>query len=202
MIKALGKGRIRILSHVGSEIVACHLENVLYVPEIRLNLVSLGSAMGKGFEFYSNCDGCALKKNNVTFVVGVSFRNLFKLSINVDFPKEICASVAITDMFRLWHSRLDHQNQEYVKDILRLFNKSVPCNKDFSAKIVNLENKLGCLLAKGHVKQQKSVQCKSIRLGVRDILLLLKTIFRNTKLLILFDKKVKYLKNLKIFVCV
>ena len=131
LIKALGKGRIRILSHVGSEIVACHLENVLYVPEIRLNLVSLGSVMGKGFEFYSNYDGCALKKNNVTFVVGVSFRNLFKLSINVDFPKEICASVAITDMFRLWHSRLGHQNQEYVKDILKLFNKSVPCNKDF-----------------------------------------------------------------------
>ena len=38
-IKTYGRGRVDILSYVGNKEVKCHLENVMYVPDIALNLM-------------------------------------------------------------------------------------------------------------------------------------------------------------------
>ena len=69
LIKAYGKGIIKLRSFVDGKIINCNLENVLYVQKITMNLISLGSVLDKGFELFSNQEVCTLKKKIKFFVL-------------------------------------------------------------------------------------------------------------------------------------
>ena len=139
-IKALGKGQINLLSYVGDTVVKCHLVDVLYVPEISMNLISLGSVLDRGFEFNSDKEECVLKKNGKVYAIGFRCRKLFKLMITVNKSENINCNIAEKKTFDLWHARLGHQNKNYVIKALNVFGKDVPDSKDFFCE--------GCKLGK------------------------------------------------------
>ena len=119
VVFGLGKGTIYIHAHTLKNVKRCHLEEVLYVPNLKMNLLSLSSTLDKGYNISSNNDQIFINKGSETFVVGKKCNRLYKLLITVE--KGDIASVARELNFDVWHQRIGHQNQNYVKKFLKHF---------------------------------------------------------------------------------
>ena len=139
LIKAYGKGIIKLRSFVDGKIINCHLENVLYVPKITMNLISLGSVLDKGFELFSNQEVCTLKKNNKVFCIGKRFRGLYKMMVELRADESNSFNVCRAESYDLWHARLGHQGKNYINNVLKNHNIN------FSAKDYFCE---GCIFGK------------------------------------------------------
>lgn len=82
-IFARGQGSINVLAFNGMEWVEKHLSNVLYVPDIHLNLFSQNTALDKGLQLIANSEKCEFKKGNETVAIAVRKENLFRLMFKV-----------------------------------------------------------------------------------------------------------------------
>ena len=133
IIEALGSGRINLVSIVDGETINCHFENVLYVPDVAMNLVSVGCVMDKGFKLKTDMQKCVLMKDGKTIVTGNRHRKLYKLSIKV-IVDEVCTNFALCNSFELWHAGLGHPNKIYTENILKRHNINIPIPKDFFCK--------------------------------------------------------------------
>ena len=133
-IYAYGKGDINIIAYNNNEcIMEKHLSNVLYVPEIHLNLFSSSCPLDKGLKLVSDNKQCELKKDNVTVAVGIRDNRLFKLLFKVVQNERVFSNsvVSETDSLKTWHEKLCHQNIISVKKFLRNKNISFKDSKDF-----------------------------------------------------------------------
>ena len=103
------------------------LNDVLYVPEIRKNLMS-GSLLNKhGFRMVFESDMVVLSKNGM--YVGNSYINdgLFKFNVMTVKPKisnEVSSSVYLLESSNLWHSRLGHVNFNSLRKLINM--KHIP----------------------------------------------------------------------------
>ncbi|XP_029341276.1 uncharacterized protein LOC115033221 [Acyrthosiphon pisum] len=96
-IMAVGKGNINIHTYVDNKWIKGYLENVLYVPDLKVNLFSCGACLDKGITMVTDCKGCTFKINNRVIAVGVREDKLFTMLIKTDIPQEIghCVNVAV-----------------------------------------------------------------------------------------------------------
>lgn len=85
-IKARGKGDINILAFNGDEWIRKHMVNVLYVPDIHLNLFSSGKAMDRGYQFRSDNKRCELVMDGAIVAVGARREKLFQMLFKVVQP--------------------------------------------------------------------------------------------------------------------
>lgn len=124
--KVEGIGKIVLKMTSGKEVT---LNNVLYVPEIRKNLVS-GSLLSKhGFKMVFVSDKFILSKNEVYLGKGYVSEGLFKMSVMPVVPKvsdinKMSPSVYITESSNIWHARLGHVNFDTVRRLMSL--ESIP----------------------------------------------------------------------------
>ena len=80
MIRALGEGKVSLEFYDGSDVLTMGLYNVLYVPEIAKNLVSVSAMTGKGAEVLFENDKCYVTKDKKTMNIGhLTNSNLFNL---------------------------------------------------------------------------------------------------------------------------
>lgn len=82
-IFAKGTGTIDILAYYNHKWNRKHLTDVLYVPEIHLNLFSQGKALDKDMEMKSDKTKCEFSRNGNPILVGVRESNLFQLMFKV-----------------------------------------------------------------------------------------------------------------------
>lgn len=141
-VGALGRGDINVLAYDGNRWVEKHLSQVLFVPNLRYNLFSAGSALDKGLLQFSSAKGCRFEKDGTTVAVGVRKHKLCEMQFKVLIPEggEMQASLAIKDSLKSWHERLVHQNALYVKQYLRAQGIQVVDQGDFFCE--------GCVLGK------------------------------------------------------
>lgn len=125
-ICAYGKGNINISAFDNKSWMPKHLSDVLYVPDISLNLFSTNSALDKGLKLVSDKNSCYLTKGGCTVAVGVRQQRLFKLMFRILPPETlaVCANTAVMNNLPLqvWHERFCHQNFAHVKSMLNKFN--------------------------------------------------------------------------------
>lgn len=117
-----GRGDISVLAFNGSEWVRRRILDVLYVPDIHLNLFSSGKAMDRGHQMRSDDKRCEMMRNGDVVAVGVRKGKLYQMIFKVDAQATdaACANVAIKKTsLRVWHERLGHQNAAHVRSILR-----------------------------------------------------------------------------------
>ena len=69
-IMALGEGKVTLEFYDGSNVLTMGLSNVLYVPEISKNLLSLPAMTQKGAEVLFESDKCYVTKNGTTMHIG------------------------------------------------------------------------------------------------------------------------------------
>ncbi len=82
-IVAKGVGTIDIWAFDNNVWCRRHLADVLYVPEIHLNLFSQGKALDKDMTLTSDKEKCKFVRDGITILVGIRESNLFKLMFKV-----------------------------------------------------------------------------------------------------------------------
>lgn len=108
---AIGKGDINIIAFDGENWFEKRLLDVLFVPDIKLQLFSLSTALDKDLTFNATRDRCYFSKGSVTVAVGVRKNKLFEMMFKVIEPEakltrqaNIAGSGAV-DVLKLWHER-------------------------------------------------------------------------------------------------
>lgn len=131
-IVADGKGETNILSFNFSQLVRKRIVDVLFVPEIPLNLFSSGKAMDCGYKLRSDNKRWELLKNENSFAVGVRRDRLFQMIFKVEISVEVIINVAVTKLsLQVWPH--GHQYISHVKKFLQE-NEISFVNKDFSCE--------------------------------------------------------------------
>ena len=114
----IGKGRV-LLKITSGKVLA--LNDVLHVPYIRWNLVSV-SLLGKaGVKIMFELDKIMLTKNDVFVGKGYCNQGLFMLNVSkILNNKAYSSSAYIIVSCDVWHGRLGHVNFSYIKKIIEL----------------------------------------------------------------------------------
>lgn len=158
-IYALGKGDINILSFDEKHWLEKHLADVLYVPDIGLNLFSSGCALDKGLKMISDRDKCKFFKDDRIVAVGVRSNRLFEMKFKVIQPNnKISSSFAASCNMSLdlWHQRMSHQNIIHLKKFLKQANIKFTDNcDDFFCE--------SCVIGKQHRSSFPTSLSKTVR---------------------------------------
>ena len=121
VIFAYGKGELQLVLYDGKDKVNATLKDVLYVPKIQKNLLSLTSITDKDAEVQFKGQHCKIIINGNVYSIGHKHGKLYKL--NVD-PEQSCCfgSTVANDDNALWHYRYGHLGYDNLK---LLHNKSM-----------------------------------------------------------------------------
>ena len=174
IIYAHGRGIINILAFDGNQWNEKQLKDVLFVPEIRLNLFSAGCVLDKGFDCISNKDQCELRMGDRTVAVGVRKAKFFEMMFKVilgktceeekvgglfsDDGKEVCdANIASRLSLRLWHERLGHQSVAHVRNFLEAAKIEYEDEDNFLCE--------GCIFGKQHRAVFSRSESKATKCG-------------------------------------
>ncbi|RVW74433.1 Retrovirus-related Pol polyprotein from transposon TNT 1-94 [Vitis vinifera] len=133
-----GKGDVVLNLTSGKKLT---LMDVLFVPEIRKNLVSASLLSKKGFKLVFKSDKFVLTKGGTFVGKGYMSEGLFKLNVFNDnviastINKSFMSSTYIVESCELWHSRLGHVNYRSIKD------ENIDVFKTYKNEVENQKNK-------------------------------------------------------------
>ncbi|KAH9707133.1 hypothetical protein KPL70_012460 [Citrus sinensis] len=108
MQKVVGKGTIAVHTKGGNKKL---ISDVLYVPNLTQNLLSVEQLIQKGFSIYFDDEKCKIidKTNNHTVaVVEMSKNKVFPLVMPLD--ENVALKTENSDLSNLWHLRYGHLN--------------------------------------------------------------------------------------------
>ncbi len=116
VLEAIGKGNIKATMQVGGELSHATITQVLHVPKMKNNFISVSKLISEGFKVEFEKDGC--KVNDARGVVVAEARrdkNLYLLNVKV---RKDVAHIAnsLDEGAMLWHERLGHLNMEGLKE--------------------------------------------------------------------------------------
>ena len=117
LLKSWEKAKSYILKLTSGKNLA--LNDVLHVPNIRANLVSVALLGNVGIKVSFEYDRIVMTKNNV--IVGKGFYNqgLFVLSIS-EVMNGTSSSAHLVDSYDVWHARLGNVSSGYIKKMQTL----------------------------------------------------------------------------------
>ena len=116
-----GEGNVILKMTSGKELT---LSNVLYVPEIRKNLVS-GWLLNKFGFCLVESDKVVLTKSGMFVGKGYALNGMFKLSVMVvknEMNKNVASSSYLLESSNVWHGRLGHVNFNSIRHLIKLNN--------------------------------------------------------------------------------
>ncbi len=116
VLHAKGVGTIKLSSHVHGEIINGNLKNVLYVPGLEVNLISVVCLSINGYTVsFHGLDACIMRGNTVIMTASRSGETLYKVNAVVSTPSTMCLAVATTQAtLNIWLERLGHMNRRAV----------------------------------------------------------------------------------------
>lgn len=110
-----GFGTIDIRANVNDKVEDRQLTNVLYVPDLKRNLFSVGAITDRGFSFHSYQNRCEVRDDNGNLSAQwARYGHLFRMLFEVRRPEE--CNIAQENSLKLWHERLGHINVTSVKE--------------------------------------------------------------------------------------
>ena len=111
-----GTGKV-ILKMTSGKVLT--LKNVLHIPIIRKNLVSVALLVKNGFKRVLVSDKTVISKNEMFIGKGYPNESLFKLNVMVvDSINKNSASVYLLELNDLWHVRLGHVNYRALRKLI------------------------------------------------------------------------------------
>ena len=98
------------------------LRDVVYVPELRKNLVSGGLLNKFGFKLVFESDKFILSKSGMFVGKGYALNNMFKMNVIVtnEMNKASTSSTYMLEFSNVWHGRLGHVNYNSIKRLIKL----------------------------------------------------------------------------------
>ena len=119
VVEAIGMGSIVVEVVVGGKTKKITFKDVLHVPKMKSNLLSVSKLVMRGFVVHFNVHGCVVKSLGGD-VVAKGFRNgnLYFITCKKVNGVEVAAFAQFTkdeDKFGIWHGRLGHLNVKAMK---------------------------------------------------------------------------------------
>ncbi|KAG8498881.1 hypothetical protein CXB51_005279 [Gossypium anomalum] len=115
LIQAKGKGNVVINTRSGNKVIS----DVLFVPDIDQNLLSVGQLVEKGYSLVFENGACVVKDTYGQELISVAMTDkCFMLNMN---QLEKKAYTSLADNTDLWHRRLGHVNYRSL-DLLHKMN--------------------------------------------------------------------------------
>ena len=112
-IQAEGKGDVLICTPAGAKVIS----NVLLVPEIDRNLLSIAQLLEKGYSVMFKDNQCQINDPSGSKLMAVPMANK---SFVVDWTRESDTAYTVTsDESKLWHQRLGHANFRSMARMVR-----------------------------------------------------------------------------------
>lgn len=164
VIFAEGKGKVLI--QISLNDCRAHLDNVLYVPKIKINLFSPNNVLDKGYKMITKSEICEFYLEDKRVMIAKKSSNqLFKLCIEVA-RESLCLISRTTrkQNIRVWHERLAHQNINQVRTVLKTMEIDFIDVKDFFCD--------ACMIGKMHrlpFKEAKETGCYPGEIIVLDL---------------------------------
>jgi hypothetical protein len=162
-VKVEAVGTLPLLLHGGSTL---YLNNVLYVPSLRRNLISVASLEDDGYECLFRNNKCTIKFDDVIIGLAPCRGMLYMLSLN-DFPvMNVCdvtnkrRRITTSDnetSSKLWHCRLGHISRGRME---RLIKEEILAPLDFS----DLGHYIECIKGKyvKHIKRTGATRSSGV----------------------------------------
>ena len=122
-VEAKGEGTVELKITLSTGVSCCKLSNVLYVPDLSYNLLSVSKAAksGKVIEFHGN--GCnIINKNSKIIAAATKIGDLYFLNcINDDTAYTVQNNKfdSRSKMVTLWHRRFGHLGENNLKNLLK-----------------------------------------------------------------------------------
>ncbi|KAL0318759.1 UNVERIFIED_CONTAM: hypothetical protein Sangu_2032100 [Sesamum angustifolium] len=112
IVKVEGKGSVAINTKKGTRII----NDVMYIPNLRTNLFSVGQMMEKGYTLHFGGDSCTIydNKDKTLKIVEVRMKEHRCFPIHLQYMGRT-AMKAQEDQSWLWHRRLGHFNFQGLK---------------------------------------------------------------------------------------
>lgn len=118
ILEVQGIGKVEVQAWSGEKWIKTEICNVLFVPDLDVNLFSLSTVLDKGLIMQANKDRCSLMDNN-GHVRAIANREgrLFKMNfINIECASSQCHMV---ESLTTWHRKLAHIHFDQVRKILK-----------------------------------------------------------------------------------
>jgi hypothetical protein len=117
VLEAIGKGYIKAIMQVGGELSHVTITQVLHVPKMKNNLISMSKLISEGFKVEFDKDG--YKVNDAQGVVVVEARRDKKLYLlNMKVHKDMAhIANSLYEGAMFWHERHGHFNMATLKEL-------------------------------------------------------------------------------------
>ena len=115
--QVLGKGKV-VLKLTSGKTLA--LNDVLHVPSIRANLISVALLGKVGVKVSFESDKIVMTKNNIFLGKGYCNQGLFVLNVSDVINENASSSAYLIDSIDLWHARLGHVSVSYINKMKSL----------------------------------------------------------------------------------
>lgn len=155
-VEAIGGGTVDVMMSNGSRDVPCVLNNVLCVPDLTVNLLSVQKACQSGKEIRFKGDQCTILSGKAVIGHGVLRDGLYRLVTG----STVHAAVAQTSG-SVWHRRLGHLNCGYMTRMASKIGKSA-INDDCGTCAV-------AKMTRGPFKSSNSRSTKKLELVHSDV---------------------------------
>ncbi|GKV28744.1 hypothetical protein SLEP1_g37756 [Rubroshorea leprosula] len=106
-ISVMGKGQVNIRTR---DCATQTISNVLYVPELKTNLLSIGQLQERGYEIVIKNGVCRIHDNNLGLIAQATMTPNRMFPLHLKAPGQTCFSARLNDVAWLWHFRYGHLN--------------------------------------------------------------------------------------------
>jgi len=117
VIDALGRGKIDVIATINDKKVQHKLCNVLFVPDLRKNLLSIGAAADNNIEARLSKTNIKLMFNNNAIAYGTRISDGF---YSMNFKTIVNASANVSSATaneQVWHERFGHANYKVIQQL-------------------------------------------------------------------------------------
>lgn len=130
-LKLAGKGSIRITTSIDGVKRDGALTNVLYVPELTTNLVSIGAAADTGVKTIFEGKKCTMEKGQKVIANGTRINDrLYLMDIGTKTRTEEKSMISVrNDTLLEYHRALGHANIDRIRTLLKQIGKEVPAGE-------------------------------------------------------------------------
>lgn len=222
-VKVWGEGNIFLNAYNGSKWSLVQLQNVLHVPDLKVNLFSVISALDRNLKMVSDNNMCKFVKNNNIVAIAKREDRMFKMCFDKTQGKpEEKLDLALTgvtsnssgnycqnncDLYE-FHKKFAHQHFTHVKSVLSQNNINVSCMKNHFC-VACLEGKQCRKSHSASTTKTKSIgelihadlcgPLEEVSLGGSKYFLLLKDDFSHYRTVFFLREKNQVFSKLKIF---
>lgn len=126
VVEVTGKGSIIVETNVEGQRRRIVVHDVLHVPKLHANLLSVGKLVSRGLVVQFNTKGCAVRTREGELIATSSMdANLYRLELKVVSGADVSClahTSANGPLMELWHRRMGHLNAKGVKALQGMAN--------------------------------------------------------------------------------